>query len=253
MQYKIIQSKMSCITRITLSVLIIHLQLIFPLNDVIAASNTEEPGIVTTPESQQPQEPLILPYVAGDAILISTYPDTSSFLNGIFPIDDQGYVEFPIGDRINITKMNEQIFVKYLRDNYQNYMLSPNLFVKPMIRVAVVGGFVTPGFYYVDNKMSLWDLIKLAGGPNHEEAIKDINWERNGEKVIEDVTPFLEHGVSLKTMGFQSGDLVWAPSPEAEDTWDFIITKILPVAAFSVTLYLVWMTYQTNVLIATRP
>jgi len=131
-------------------------------------------------------------------------------------------------------------------------MLSPNLYVKPMIRVAVVGGFVTPGLYYVDEKMSLWDLIKMAGGPNHEDAIKEINWERNGENVIEDVTPFLEHGVSLKSMGFQSGDLVWAPSPDAEDAWDFVLTKILPMAAFATTLYLVWMTYQTNVLIATR-
>ena len=249
----IILNNTTSLIRITLSILIFYLQLVLPLNDLFAATISGEPGVVSTPENQEPQQLSKNPYVPGDAIFISTYPDTSSFLNGIFPIDDQGYIEFPIGDRIYITKMNEENFIKYLKDNYQNYMLSPNLFVKPMIRAAVVGGFVTPGFYYVDNKMSLWDLIKLAGGPNNEEAIKDINWERNGEKVIDDVTPFLEHGVSLKSMGFQSGDLVWAPSPDAEDAWDFVLTKILPIAAFSVTLYLVWMTYQTNILIATRP
>jgi len=53
-------------------------------------------------------------------------------------------------------------------------------------------------------------------------------------------------------MGFKSGDLVWAPSPEAQDTWDFVVTKILPIAAFTTTIFLAWMTYQTNILIATR-
>jgi hypothetical protein len=119
-----------------------------------------------------------------------------------------------------------------------------------MIRATVVGGFVTPGMYYVENSISLWDLMRLAGGPNSEKAIKEINWERNGEKVIDDVTPFLEHGVSLKNMGFKSGDLLWAPSPDAEDNWQYVTTRILPVAAFAASLYLMWVSYQTMVLIA---
>ncbi|MCK4754886.1 MAG: hypothetical protein KAS58_06605, partial [Calditrichia bacterium] len=206
MKRMIVRSKTTSLIRITLSFLIFYLQLLLPLNALLAATNSVEPGVVSTPEDQESNQPAELTYIPGDAILLSTYPDTTSFLNGIYPIDDQGYIEFPIGDRIYITNMNEENFLKYLKDNYQNYMRSPNLFVKPMMWVAVVGGFVTPGFYYVDNKMSLWDLIRLAGGPSHEEAIKDINWERNGEKVIDDVTPFLEHGVSLKNMGFKSGD-----------------------------------------------
>jgi protein involved in polysaccharide export with SLBB domain len=228
----------------------LFLQLLVPLNDLLGATNSEESGVVSTPENQQPNQPTILPFIPGDAILLSTFPDTSSFLNGFFSIDDQGYIEFPIGDRIQISTMSEENFLKYLRENYQNYMRSPNLFVKPMIRITVVGGFTTPGLYYVDKKMSFWDLIRMAGGPNHEGAIKEIYWERNGETVIEDVTPFLEHGVSLNAMGFQSGDLVWAPSPEAEDAWQYVATRILPFAAFATSLVILWMSYQTTVLIA---
>jgi protein involved in polysaccharide export with SLBB domain len=245
-----VRSKNNSLIRIILIFLIIYLQLILPVNDILGATNSVESGIVNTPEDQETALPEKSPFVAGDAILLSSYPDTTSFLNGIFPIDDQGYVEFPIGDRINISRMSEEKFLKYLRDNYQNYLRSPNLYVKPMIRLTVAGGFVTPGMYYVDNKMSFWDLIKLAGGASHEGAIKDINWERNGEKVIDDVTPFLEQGVSLKSMGFQSGDLVWAPSPEAEDSWDVITTRVLPIAAFVTSVYLVWISYQTMVFIA---
>ena len=250
MKSMIVRSKTTSLIRITLSFLIFYLQLLLPLNDLLAATNSVEPRVVSTPEDQESNQPAELPFIAGDAILLSTYPDTTSFLNGIYPIDGQGYIEFPIGDKINISGMSEENFIKYLRDNYQNYLRSPNLFVKPMIRVTVAGGFVTPGMYYVDKKISFWDLIRMAGGPSHEDAIKDINWERNGEKVIDDVTPFLEHGVSLKNMGFKSGDLVWAPSPEVEDTWQYVATRILPFAAFATSLYIMWISYQTMILIA---
>jgi protein involved in polysaccharide export with SLBB domain len=238
--------------RVALSALLVYMQLLIPMSDLTAAANSNEPGVVSTPQSQETVQAGKKIFVPGDAVFLSTYPDTSSFLNGIFPIDDQGYIEFPIGDRINISNMSEEVFLKYLRDNYQNYMRSPNLFVRPMIRVTVVGGFVTPGMYYVDNKMSLWDLFKMAGGLSHEEAIYEINWERNGEKVVEDVTPFLQQGVSLNRMGFQSGDLVWTPSPDAEDKWDFVTSRILPIASFAASLYLMWISYQTMVLIARR-
>ena len=250
MKSMIVRSNMTSLIRITLSFLLLYIQFLLPLNNLLAATNSIDSGIISMPESQQTKQISDVPFVAGDAILVSTYPDTTSFLNGIFPIDDQGNVTFPIGDRIKITNMSEEKFLNYLRDNYQNYIRSPNLYVRPMIRATVVGGFVTPGMYYVENSISLWDLMRLAGGPNSEKAIKEINWERNGEKVVDDVTPFLEHGVSLKNMGFRSGDLLWAPSPDAEDNWQFVTTRILPVAAFAASLYLMWVSYQTMVLIA---
>jgi protein involved in polysaccharide export with SLBB domain len=244
------RNKSNRLLRIVLVLLLIYLQLLIPVTGLAAETNIVEAGIVSSPENQDTSPPQTSPFIPGDAILLSTYPDTSSFLNGIYPIDDQGYIEFPIGDRINISRMNMDTLLKYLREHYQNYMRSPNLYVKPMIRLMVVGGFVAPGMYYVDDKMSLWDLIKMAGGASHEEAIKDINWERNGETVVDDVMPYLENGVSLKSIGFQSGDLVWAPSPDAEDSWDFVATRVLPVATFAASMYLMWISYQTMVLIA---
>jgi len=252
MKSMIIRNNMNAWIRIILSTLMIFFQFILPLNDLSAAANSLEPGVVSTPENQEVNQPAKRPFIPGDAILVSTYPDTTSFLNGIYAIDDQGYIEFPIGIRINISLMSEESFLKYLRDNFQNYVLSPNLSVKPLIRVTVVGGFLSPGMYYVDSKMSFWDLLKLAGGLAHEKGINEINWERNGEKVIEDITPYLERGVSLGKMGFKSGDLVWAPSPDTEDTWEFVTSRVLPLATFAASIYLMWVSYQTIVLIARR-
>ena len=242
----------SRLIRISLSILLFYLQLLIPGSDLLSAENLSEGELLNEYDSQEPSQSVNNFFVPGDAIFLSTYPDSLSFLNGIYPIDDQGYIEFPIGDRIKISTMSEEGFLNYLRDHYQIYMRSPNLYVRPMIRVTVVGGFIIPGMYYVDQNMSLWDLFKQAGGLSHEEALYDINWERNGEKVVEDLTPYLESGVSLKTMGFQSGDLVWTPSPQAEDTWDFVTSRLLPVATFAASFYLMWISYQTMILIARR-
>lgn len=250
MKSMIVRRNTTCVIRITLSALMFYLQILLPINDLIAANTSAEPGVINTPEPQETTSTGERPFIAGDAILLSTYPDTTSFLNGIYSIDDEGYVEFPIGDRIRINTLTEEQFLQYLRDNYQNYVRSPNLSVKPMIRVTVVGGFVTPGLYYVDKKLSFWDLIRMAGGPSHEVAIKEIHWERNGEAMVEDLTPYLESGTSLKTMGVQSGDLVWTPSPDAETTLRFVITNILPLLTFATSLVFLYISYQTFILVA---
>ena len=58
--------------------------------------------------------------------------------------------------------------------------------------------------------------------------------------------------VGLGKMGFKSGDLVWAPSPDTEDTWEFVTSRVLPIATFAASIYLMWVSYQTIVLIARR-
>ena len=108
------RNKSNRLLRIVLVLLLIYLQLLIPVTGLAAETNIVEAGIVSSPENQDTSPPQTSPFIPGDAILLSTYPDTSSFLNGIYPIDDQGYIEFPIGDRINISRMNMDTLLKYL-------------------------------------------------------------------------------------------------------------------------------------------
>lgn len=241
---------MNKILRVNLALLLILGQIFLPANDLLASNPTDDSPETADQQASPPQQNTEYPFIAGDAVEISTYPDTTSFLNGIFAITDEGFIEFPIGDVINVTTMTKDQLSQHIRSNYQNYMRSPNLIIKPLMRIAIIGGFTTPGFYYATYDMSLWQLIQTAGGLNNEDAITEINWERNGERVIDDVIPYLENGVSLKNMGFKSGDMVWAPSPTAEDSWQYVATRILPFAAFATSLYLMWVSYQTMVLLA---
>jgi len=188
-------------------------------------------------------------FLPGDGLRISTFPDTSSFLNRIFPIDDRGYVDFPLLGKTQISSMTEAQLVSFIKNNFQIYIKSPNVLIRPMMRLSLIGGFVRPGLFYVDYDMSLWNAVQLSGGPSLEDGIKDMQWERNGKSLKDDLSPFFEQGVSLKNMGVKSGDVIWTPTPGAETTWDIVTRDVLPILAFATTIFTVWLTYQNTYLI----
>ena len=182
----------------------------------------------------------------GDGLFISTFPDTSSFLNGTFSIDENGCVEFPIIGRVKITQMKKSEIIDFIKGNFQQFTRSQNIYIKPMLRVSVLGGVVRPGLYYFDYNSSLWELLQMVGGTVKEDGLKKMHWERDRDNVVGDLIPFYETGVSLKKMGFKSGDQLWSPSPDAKTFWDRITGDILPVLTFGTTIVFFYLTYQQS-------
>ena len=218
-------------------------------SETLRAENNS--GIEDSPMEDMPlsTQSSKLSFLPGDGLWISTFPDTTSFLNQTFPIDDRGYVDFPLVGRINVVQMTEKQLVGFIRNNYKLYTRSPNVAIKPMLRISMIGGFIRPGLYYVDYGASIWNTVRLAGGPILEDGIAEMQWERNGKSMMDDLTPFLQRGVSLKKMGFKSGDIVWTPSPTAETTGDQILKYGLPIISITTSLVMMWLYYQQTVII----
>ncbi|HHM02390.1 MAG TPA: hypothetical protein ENJ15_05200 [Caldithrix abyssi] len=181
----------------------------------------------------------------GDGIYVSTFPDSNSFLNQVFPIDDRGYAEFPIVGKVKVTDMSTRDLSEYLKKTFKIYLKYPNVYVKPMVRVSVLGGFLKPGLYYVDINSSLWDVIYMAGGTVLEDGIEEMKWQRLHDEPDDDVTPYFEQGTSLRAMGFKSGDQIWTPSPDARTIWD-AIRDVMPILTFTATVWTLYNTYQRD-------
>ena len=211
------------------------------------------PGMVysqqsVTPASSRVQigDPEVEPYPfkPGDALFISVFPDTSSFLNGTYPIDDRGFAEFPIIGKMNVSKMTIIELKDVLKATFKSYLRSTDMYIKPLIRVSLTGGFFRPGLYYVDYNSSVWELIRRGGGPTLDEGLYAITWQRDGDD-IDDLMPYFEKGVSLKKMGFKSGDQIWTPNLPPRTFWD-ITRDLLPILTFATTIMLTYYTIQTN-------
>ena len=182
-------------------------------------------------------------FIPGDAVKISTFPDTASFLNNVFPIDDQGYVELPIRGKVRISNMSTEEFVRYIKQNFRDYLRYPNVQVKPLIRVSVLGGVATPGLYFYDPDHSLWGLIKICGGPLNEDGLEDMRWKRDGKDVKKNLIPILQSGASLRSIGFKSGDQIWVKSPGRPG---FIekLGRISTIVGLGTSMFALYFTYQ---------
>jgi protein involved in polysaccharide export with SLBB domain len=183
------------------------------------------------------------PFTPGDAVEINTFPDTTAFINKIFPITDLGYVDLPIYGKVKITEMTKSEFENFLREKYRDYLRYPNVQVKPLVRVSVLGGVPIPGFYYYDADFSLWELINKAGGTIHEEGLKDMKWDRDREAMKDNLIPYLQNGTSLKNMGFRSGDQIRVQTPGQPGWIQRTAQVIVPVLTFAISMYSFYLSY----------
>lgn len=209
------------------------------------ASETRDADTTPLP-TNPPQKKVSIqrkPFVPGDAIMISVFPDTSSFLNQIFPIDDRGYVELPIYGKVKITNMSESELIEFLKTKYRDYLRYPFLQVKPLIRVSILGGIPRPGLYYFDPDRSLWDLLYMAGGTTDEDGLKQMRWERDRKVIKKNLIPYFQSGSSLKSIGFRSGDQIWVRTPGKPGFWEKF-ARFLPLVTLTTTIFTLYLTYQ---------
>jgi polysaccharide export outer membrane protein len=181
-------------------------------------------------------------FIAGDAVEISVYPDTSSFLHGIFPIDGEGFIYLPIKGKVKITEMSTSEFSEYLTANFKQYIRTPDVLVRPLIRVSMLGGFNSPGMFYVQENLTLWQLVQRAGGAIHEEGLRDMRWERDKDIMDVDLISYLESGNSIKNMGLRTGDQIWTPVPDQPGLLERV-GVILPYITVGISAYTLYLTY----------
>jgi protein involved in polysaccharide export with SLBB domain len=183
------------------------------------------------------------PFNPGDGVEVSAFPDTLTIVNKVYPITELGYIDLPIYGKVKITDMTKVELENYFKEKFKDYLRFPNIQVKPMIRVSVLGGVPTPGFYYFDPDLSLWELLNQTGGTIDENGLKDMKWERDRRAVKKNLVPYLQSGISMKHIGIRSGDQIWVRSPD-KPTFIERISRYFPIFTFITGVFTFYYTYQ---------
>ena len=92
----------------------------------------------------------------GDAVQISVYPDTSSFLHNVFPIDGKGFIFLPVVGKTQVVAMNETEFINFLSKNFTQYLRTPTIQVRILIRASALVVVSDPVYF-------MWIPIHLCG------------------------------------------------------------------------------------------
>jgi polysaccharide export outer membrane protein len=184
----------------------------------------------------------------GEAIRIYAFPDTSSFVNGFYPVDGKGRIYLPIIGKMDVSGMSEKTLVDTLKAQYINYLRFPNLQVRRLIRISLLGGFQRPGLYYIDPDYSLWDAVCQTGGTTREDGLLRMTWERDRKVVTHDIIPLYQSGQPLSSVGFRSGDQLCTPVDPKNNWWnlvvkDAILSTIFPIISTSASLYVSYLAY----------
>lgn len=172
---------------------------------------------------------------SGDALRILFYPDTNNSINGDYLIDPQGNIMLPFVGRASIRNRSDADFINFLNKSFVDHLRYPNAHVEPLIRISFLGGFLHPGLYYANPTVSLFDAMRQAGGPLREDGFSVMQWERGGQILKKDLTPFLESGQSLHGIGLKSGDQITATTTPKKYFWDAFNQDALPLLTFMVT------------------
>lgn len=192
------------------------------------------PVISATDNTAQPAAGHVLPFIPGDALQITTWPDTAAFPSGFYPIDGDGYVDFPIIGYIKVTTLTPDQLSKQLAEKYVDFMRFPHMTIRPMVRVALNGGFYRPGLYWINPRASLWEAVQTAGGTQREDGFKKLKWERDGSVVNQNIIPFLQEGKSLYQIGFKTGDQLTVLQQPQRTRWEAFTSNVLPIVTFSI-------------------
>jgi protein involved in polysaccharide export with SLBB domain len=196
-----------------------------------------------TPQDESQKQSKSLPFRPGDGVAVSAFPDTLQVVNKTYPITESGFIDLPIYGKVKITDMTKIELENYFKEKFKDYLRFPNIQVKPLIRISVLGGVPTPGFYYFDPDLSLWELINQTGGTVDEDGLKDMKWERDRGAVDKNLIPYLQSGISLKNIGIRSGDQIWVKTPGKPGLLQKI-SRYFPIFTFITGVFTFYYTYQ---------
>lgn len=224
--------------------------------DAVELSQDSQDSVSTAPKGKTPApaqkaspEMVLQP---GEALVLSTLPDTG-FLNGVYPVDDQGYAHFPVVGMVKVAGIPIPQLQENLKQEFIDYLRYPTLTVKPLIRVSLMGGFARPGLYYVSPSSNLWEAVRMGGGMQRKDGIEKLRWKRDREFVAKDVVPYFQSGNSLRAIGFKSGDQLLVTQRPDRTGWEVFRQEVLPVlsavlstATTAASLYLTYEAWKDN-------
>ncbi len=121
---------------------------------------------------------------------------------------------------------------KYLRD--------PDVRVTPLMRLGILGGVASPGYYDVPAQTLLSDIVMSAGGLSSDGDMRRTKIFRANEEVMDPkaVNLAIVNGATLDIMNLQSGDNVNIGITNPQNTLNKvqIITAILAIPLMILTI-----------------
>ncbi len=153
------------------------------------------------------------------SIILVGYPDITTAGASGYPVDQQGFVQFPLIGRIKASGLSVPKFTANLQSSLKRYLKYPD----PQVKIAdyrgnkfFIDGEVTkPGEFSIsDAPVSLYSAISMAGGATSTGDSNNIVLNRKGTTYNLGLQSLRQMGSSANQIYLQDGDSIHVNSQD---------------------------------------
>src|SRR5688500_5879985 len=149
------------------------------------------------------------PLRPGDELNIVVFRNAE--LTGTYLIDSRGLVQIPGLGTLRVAGLDPTQATERLQQALVvRGFAAPEIAVRPLIRVGVLGRVATPGLHSVEPGTTLLQLLTIAGGPSEDANLSRTRVVREGRVHVVDLQSALQGGAAGRIVLY-SNDVVEVP------------------------------------------
>lgn len=146
-------------------------------------------------------------------IMLIGYPDITPAATAGYPVDQQGFIQFPLIGRIKASNLSVPQFTANLRGQLQRYLKYSDPQVKVLDyrgnKFFIDGDVKQPGeFTIADTQVSLYGALSMAGGATSTGDSNNIVLNRNGKSYSLGLQSLRQLGSSGNQIYLRNGDSI---------------------------------------------
>jgi len=155
-------------------------------------------------------------------------------LTGSFVVAPGRVLILPDIEEISLDGLLRSELQPFMQKAIARYVRDPNVRVRALFQVALLGHVENPGFHWVSAETLLTDLVMTAaGGPTADGDVNKIKIERGSETIWrgDALQAALQEGRTLDQLNLRSGDQIEIPGRSR--TWSTVLGMlpyVIPLA-----------------------
>lgn len=133
-------------------------------------------------------------------------------MSGQFTVNQSRALEVPtLEEPISLEGVLYAEADSVIQEELSVYVRDPRVRVRPLRRVAVLGGVNKPGFYDVPPSTTLSEMLMRAGGPTGRAKVDEVEFRRGDRDLLEGRDRERVYQLSLADLGPSRGDQIYVP------------------------------------------
>lgn len=150
-------------------------------------------------------------FQVGDRIELAV--EDQPFLSDTFVVDQGLVLTLPTVGDVSLTGVLRSELRQRVAGYLGGFLREPIVRARALIRVAVLGGVVAPGFYDIAGEALLTDAFMMAGGLTPTAKVEEILVERGEDRIWEGrlLQAAMIAGRTLDQLSLKAGDRIFIP------------------------------------------